>query len=271
MRFPPARQHLYQLLQAPVLNLAEAALYIAQEEYPELEVTVYLNILDTMAHQAKEQLPDVDYPLRVVQALNRYLFEDLGYRGNPKDYYDPRNSFLNDVLDRRTGIPITLSLVYLEVARRIGFPMVGINFPGHFLIQPDRADIDFYVDPFHGGEILFAQDCQDRLAQIYGQPVEMQARFTEAVTPQQLLIRMLLNLKQIYLHQNQLPQCLAASERILLIDPHSADLRDRGILYYRLGQWLAARQDLTEYLEMNPEPEDAALIHQLLEQIDQKT
>jgi regulator of sirC expression with transglutaminase-like and TPR domain len=133
MDFPLARQRLYRLLhQSEPFSLAEAALYIAQETYPDLQVEVYLSTLDEMAATICSHLPQERYPLKVIQTINQHLFETLGFRGNEQDYYDPRNSFLNDVLERRTGIPITLSLVYLEVAQRIDFPMVGINFPGHF-------------------------------------------------------------------------------------------------------------------------------------------
>ncbi len=268
MEFPRARQRLHQLLQTPNFNLAEAALCIAQEEYPDLKVDDYIAALDAMATEVQAHLPDVAYPLRVIQTLNHYLFEDLGYVGNQEDYYDPRNSFLNEVINRRTGIPLTISLVYLEIARRIDFPMVGVNFPGHFLIRPEQDDVDFHVDPFHGGEILFAQDCQERLTQLYGQPIEMQSSFLSPVTPQQFLTRMLMNLKQIYLHLKELPKCLAVSERILLINPHSEELRDRGILYFKLGYWAAAQHDLTDYLGTYPSAEDKSLINQLLDHMD---
>lgn len=268
MEFPRARQRLHQLVQNASFDLAEAALCIAQEEYPDLEIETYLAALDTIAGEIRARLPDVTYPLRVIQAINGYLFDELGYTGNQQDYYDPCNSFLNDVIDRRTGIPLTLSLVYLEVARRIDFPMIGVNFPGHFLIRPERDDVDFHIDPFHCGDVLFAQDCQNRLTQIYGQPIEMQARFMQTVTPQQFLTRMLLNLKQIYLHLKQLQKCLAVSERILLINPQSEELRDRGLLYYQLDHWAAARQDFTDYLDIYPLAKDKALINQLLEHID---
>ncbi len=263
-----ARQQFQQILQAPTFDLAEAALYIAQDEYPELEVDAYLNALDTMADEVRERLPDVDYPLRVIQTLNRYLFDDLGYTGNQQHYYDPRNSFLNDVIDRRTGIPITLSLLYLEIARRIDFPMVGINFPGHFLIRPHREDTDFHIDPFHGGEVLFVQDCQDRLRQIYGQPVNLQARFMDTITPPQFLTRLLSNLKQIYLNHKQRSKCLTVSDYLLLIHPQSPELRDRGVLHYQMGHWDAAKQDLWAYLDTYPLAEDRTLINQLLDQID---
>ncbi len=168
MQFSQTRQYLCQLLrQDAPFNLAEAALYIALEEYPDLNIQTYLQRLDRMAEEVSQGLPPEPYPLKILQTINRYLFETLGFQGNERDYYDPRNSFLNEVLDRRTGIPITLSLVYLEIARRIGFPMTGINFPGHFLIRPEQEGMELWVDPFHQGEILFPEDCKNRIEALY--------------------------------------------------------------------------------------------------------
>ena len=268
MNFSFARQHFYEAIHQPQINLAEAALYIAQEEYLNLEVEAYLNALDTMADEVKERLPAERYPLRILQTINQYLYDDLGFTGNTTDYYDPRNSFLNEVIDRRIGIPITLSLVYLEIAKRIDFPMVGVGFPGHFLIRPALDEMEIHVDPFHRGEILFNQDCQERLVQIYGPSVELRPVFFEEVSPQQFLIRMLNNLKHIYLEQNQISKCLAATEQLLLIAPRATEeLRDRGILYYQLGRWAEARQDLEDYLASDPQMEDLPLIHQILSRI----
>lgn len=270
MKFSPPRQQLYHLLRHSTQpDLAAAALYIAQEEYPILDVEAYLNALDTMALEIEERLPSDPYPLKVLQTINRYLYEDLGFTGNTQCYYDPRNSFLNDVIDRRIGIPITLSLVYMEIARRIQFPMVGINFPGHFLIRPDRDDMNIYVDPFFQGELLFEQDCCDRITQVFGQPMELRPEFFAIVSPQQFLIRMLTNLKQIYLNDNLLEKCLGASEQILLVDPKFySELRDRGILYYHVGRWSEARQDLQEYLAHSPSPEHIPLVQKLLNQMN---
>lgn len=271
MNLPLARQCLLQALQQPQIDLAVAALYIAQDEYPDLEVAQYLTVLDHMAAAVGDRLPAVHYPLRILQTLNQYLFEELGFAGNQLEYYDPRNSFLNQVIDRRTGIPITLALVYLEVARRINFPMVGVGFPGHFLIRPDREDMEIHVDPFHRGEILFPQDCQERLSQIFGPGVELRPIYFQAVTPQQFLVRMLTNLKQLYLHQNRLEKCLNMSEMLLLVEPSaSQELRDRAILYYQVGRWSEAYRDLQSYLNHHPTAEDRPLIVQLLERIAQQ-
>ncbi|MCA1993127.1 MAG: transglutaminase-like domain-containing protein, partial [Coleofasciculus sp. S288] len=216
MNFSLGRQNFYQEISQPdaQIDLAKAALYIAQEEYPDLEIDAYLNALDVMAAEVEERLPVARYPLRVIQSLNQYFYNDLGYKGNTSNYYDPRNSFLNDVIDQRTGIPLSLSLVYLEVARRLDFPMVGVNMPGHFLIRPEFEEVGIFVDAFNLGEILFEQDCQERLAQIYGRPMQLQPSFTETVSSKQLLGRLLTNLKKIYLQRRDLIKALAAVERM---------------------------------------------------------
>jgi regulator of sirC expression with transglutaminase-like and TPR domain len=270
MDFPLGRRNFYAEIKQPdaQIDLAKAALYIAQEEYPNLDIDAYLNALDTMAAEVEERLPVERYPLRIIQTLNRYFYDDLGYTGNTSDYYDPRNSFLNEVIDRRMGIPITLSLVYLEVTRRLDFPMVGINMPGHFLIRPEFEEVGIFVDAFNRGEILFEQDCQERLAQIYGRPVELQPGFTEPVSPRNLLARMLTNLKLIYLNRTNWTKSLAAVERLLLLFPDaSTELRDRGLLYYQLRDWSKAAQDLEVYLTMVPNADDANAIRRLLEQL----
>lgn len=273
MDFPIARQQFYQEIHQPEfeINLAKAALYLAQEEYPDLDVAEYLNALDTMAAEVSERLPLENYPLRIIQVINQYLFEDLGFRGNIDQYYDPRNSYLNQVIDRRTGIPLTLSLVYLEISQRIDFPMVGVNMPGHFLIRPTVAEMEVFVDPFHQGEILFAEDCQNRLSQIFGRSIEIQPEFVAPVAPRQFLGRMLGNLRAIYLSRGELSKALGVIDRILLLFPDSPDnRRDRGVLYYHLGQWIEAQRELEAYLSEVPAAEDSKTILDLLQRIQNR-
>lgn len=270
MDFPRSRLFFYQEISQPdeQLDLAKAALYIAQEEYPHLDPAEYLNALDTMATEVQERLPVEPYPLRIIQSINHYLYDDLGFTGNTADYYDPRNSFLNEVIDRRTGIPITLSLVYLELARRIDFPMVGVGMPFHFLIRPAIAEMQIFVDAFNYGEVLFAEDCQEKLTPIFGKPVRLQPQLLEAVTPRHFLARMLTNLKVIYLKRQELEKALTAVERILLLFPGvPVELRARGLIYYQLGHWAAAGDDLETYLAQVPNAEDAPAIRRLLSEM----
>ncbi|MBW4493437.1 MAG: SirB1 family protein [Oscillatoria princeps RMCB-10] len=270
MDFPLARQYFYQEIDQPDerIDLAKAALHIAQEEYPQLDPAEYLSALDTMAAEVSERLPAQRYPLRVIQTVNQYLYSDLGFTGNSADYYDPRNSFLNDVIDRRTGIPITLSLLYLEIARRIDFPMVGVGMPGHFLIRPDFEGAGICVDAFNAGEILFPEDCKERLSRMYGHRVALQPEFLEPVSPRHFLARMLSNLKLIYVSQGDAPRALAAVDRILLLFPETpTELRDRGILYYQLGYRPEAIRELEVYLARVPGAGDAGAIRQLVQRL----
>jgi regulator of sirC expression with transglutaminase-like and TPR domain len=270
MEFPAARHRFYQEINQPEekIDLVKASLYIAQEEYPDLDVDRYLKMFKSMASELKERLPSEAYPLRIIKTINQYLFEDLGFRGNTENYYDTQNSFLNDVMSRRTGIPITLSLVYLELARRIDFPMVGIGMPGHFIIRPDFEDAGIFVDVFNQGEVMFPHDCQEKLTQLYGQAVQMRPEFLTPIPPRLFLVRILTNLKMIYLQHGEAKKCLAAIERILLIFPDQPDqLRDRGLLYYQSHRWSEARQDLESYLNILPHAADAVVIRQLLDRM----
>ena len=248
------------------INLAKAALFYAQAEYPNLELDNYLNRLDVMAAEVQGRLPEGRYPLKVINTINNYLFADLGYQGNSKTYYDPRNSFLNNVIDRRTGIPITLSVIYLEVAKRINFPMVGIGMPGHFIIRPNFEEVGIFVDVFNQGEILFEQDCAAKLEQVYQKPVKLEPRFLAPVSNRQILARMLTNLKYVYLNNQRLSKCLAVISGILTLFPDNPnELRDRGLIYYQLDRQKQAYQDLECYLAILPNAEDAPMIRNLLE------
>ncbi|HLP91287.1 MAG TPA: SirB1 family protein [Nostocaceae cyanobacterium] len=271
MNYSSARQYFYQEIQKPdeLMDLARAALYIAGEEYPDMDPEEYINALDMMAEEVQERLPTPRYPLRVIQTINQYLYEDLGFKGNQKDYYDPRNSFLNQVIDRRLGIPITLALVYMEIAQRLDFPMQGVGMPGHFLIRPNIPDMEIFVDAFNNGEVMFAEDCQERLSQIYQQQVTLQPEFLAVVSKRQFLARMLTNLKYIYLQEQNLTKSLATVERILLLFPSAIlELRDRGLLNYQLGHFIQAKADLETYLHQVPTAEDANMIRQLLNRLE---
>lgn len=270
MIFSIAKQQFYQEINQPdsQIDLGKAALYIAQEQDADCEPQEYLNAFETMAAAVQERLPKQQYPLRVIQTLNQYLFQELGFMGNHENYYDPINSYLNQVIERRKGIPITLSIVYLEVAKRIDFPMVGIGMPGHFLIRPDFEEAGIYVDAFHQGEVLFPEDCEARLSQIYGQPVQLKPEFLAAVSHRHILARMLTNLKVIYMNTEAFESAVSMIEWILLLFPDAiTEKRDRGILYYQLNRWIEARQDLEDYLQQSPTPQDASVIRQLLANI----
>lgn len=250
------------------INLDKATLFIAKTEYPDLDIAHYLETLDDMANQVRDRLPDGHYPLKIIQALNQYLYKELNFSGNKNDYYNPRNSFLNDVLDRRVGIPITLSLVYLEIAKRIEFPMEGIGMPGHFLIRPQFKDVGIFVDAFHGGEVLFPQDCENLLSQIYQRPVEIKEEFLQPIDKRSFVARMLTNLKGIYLNQSQFEKALETVEWLLMLFPDMPhERRDRGLISYQLGYFQQTQQDLEFYLNLLPQAPDAFTLRKLLQQL----
>ncbi|HWR17010.1 MAG TPA: transglutaminase-like domain-containing protein [Terriglobales bacterium] len=241
------------------ISVARAALTIARMEYPNLEVDQYIERLEWYAARVEQMLPSVPETPQVIAALNYVLFEEEKFRGNSDDYYDPRNSFLNDVLDRRTGIPITLALVYMEVAHRIGFPLFGVGMPGHFLLKHYDVDgSETLLDPFHAGSILSADDCQERLNQIYAGQVPLQPEFLHTVTRRQWLTRMLNNLRQIYLNRRDFKRALIVVDLVLAIHPRSAeDRKERGMLRYAVGQLRGAAEDLETYVRMAPDASDA--------------
>ncbi|MBE9140482.1 tetratricopeptide repeat protein [Nodosilinea sp. LEGE 07088] len=265
------RERLYHELRRPdnEVNLARAALYMAQEDYPDLAIADYLTMLDRMAETLSQRLPPSPYPLKIIGAINDYLFGELNFQGNRIAYYDPRNSFLNEVLERRVGIPITLSLVYLELAQRIGFPMAGVSMPGHFLIRPTVDDMDLFVDPFNQGEVLFEQDCRERIGQMFGDSAQLEPQQLAPITPTVFLARMLTNLKMIYLQNKNVPKALDAINRILLIYPEAVtEWRDRGLIHYQQGQLETAQLDLERYLYQHPDATDAFEIRRVLDQIE---
>jgi regulator of sirC expression with transglutaminase-like and TPR domain len=270
---PPCRSAFARLVSQPepMIDLAEAALLLASEEYPGLEVGRYLSRLDRMASEVQARVGLVEDPHRVIAALNAYLFQEQGFHGNTEDYYDPRNSFLNEVLDRRTGIPITLSAVYIEVGRRVGCRLQGVGMPGHFLVKYVSPDEEIVLDPFHDGAILSAADCQRILDRVYEGKVAFDPRFLATVGTRQILARMLSNLKAIYFHRHAYAKALSVVERLLILDPRAAiEIRDRGLLFCQLRQYATALTDLDQYLKLVPEAEDAEVIRDHLRSIRQR-
>ncbi len=213
------------------LDLARAALLIASEEYPGLDSLRYIAKLEVMAAAVRPAVTTTDDPTLKIEYLNAYLFEKRGFRGNAEEYYDVRNSFLNDVIDRRLGIPITLSIIYMEVGRRVGMPLQGIGMPGHFIMKYAEPGSDIYIDPFNRGRILSRQACEELIQQLYGEPVAFQESFLAPVTKPQILARVLMNLKAIYIHTKDHLKALSVIERLLIIQPDlEQETKDRAAL-----------------------------------------
>ena len=239
------------------IPLAEAALIMACEEYPQLELSPYLDMLDRIAETAMQKRNVSESPLDTVENINAVLFETYGFRGNSDDYYDPRNSFFNDVLERRLGIPITLSVLYVEVSRRLDFPIVGVGMPGHFLVKYSDRSEEFFVDPYNRGEILTRDDCRTRLQERYGDAIEFNDRILARATNKQVLWRMLNNLKDIYLKGHAIDKCLSIVDMMLMVDSEDLNqFRDRGLLRLQLRQFDGAGRDLEHYLQHSPNAED---------------
>jgi regulator of sirC expression with transglutaminase-like and TPR domain len=254
------RRRLEDILARPdrEVDLAEAALLVAAEEYEGLDVRSYLLRLDEMGADLRQRLDDEPRPERAIMALNRYLFQEQGFRGNAEQYYDARNSYLNDVIDRRTGIPITLSAVFMEVARRAGLEVEGVGLPGHFVVRVLTPARPLLVDPFHGGTLLTEKDCQDRLDRIFNGKVKLEAEMLRPCRRKEMLERILRNLKAIYLRDQDQDRALRVVDLLVRIQPGSAeDLRDRGVLYAALDCYGLAARDLESYLALAPRAKDA--------------
>lgn len=245
------------------IDLGRAALTMVECDCPGLDVDGYVAKIDRIASAVKRRSSDAAGVTRMVAALNYVLFQELGFRGNREHYYDPKNSFLNEVIDRKLGIPISLSLLYMEVGRRLGLNVDGVGFPGHFLVNVGGRENEIIIDPFNSGAIKSRQSLDELLHGLYGDRVVFRAEFLDAVTKKQLLTRMLTNLKAIYRNEGNLVKSLSVVERLLILDPLSADhLRDRGVIYLKLECFNQARADFETYLSRKPDADDASEVRE---------
>ena len=247
------------------IELARACLLIAEDAYPGLDVDGYVGEIERFAKRLRTRfVPEAAAEDRVI-ALNEFLFDDLGFGGNTDDFYDPRNSYLNEVIDRRTGIPITLAVLYMEIGRRIGLPFEGVSFPGHFLVRLPLRGGTLVLDPFSGGIPQSETELRERLKRVIprealggvpvaGLPLD---QFLEPASNRQILARLLRNLKGIYREKDQPQRLLEVLNRMIVVAPEAAaELRDRGLVYLRLECWRPALKDLAGYLEREPEATD---------------
>lgn len=254
------------------IDVAEGSLLIAAEQSPDLDVAAYLGRLDALAAELRPAVEATLPGLPCIHALNQGFFEELGFRGNQEDYEDPRNSFLDHVLERRTGIPITLSIVYVEVARRLGLEAAGVGFPGHFLaklsgVQTPEGNDEVVVDAFFG-RIVELGECQERLRQALGPGAQLGPDSLRAATPREILIRVLTNLKNHHLRRAEPLDALSCIDRILMLWPEAAiEYRDRGLINDRLGFADAARDDLERFLELAPGHPTTDAVRTTLEQL----
>jgi regulator of sirC expression with transglutaminase-like and TPR domain len=250
------------------IDLGRAALAIARQEYPDLKIDDCLSQLDRLGQAVELRMGDEKNPYRIIAALNTVLFKEQGFQGNRSEYYDPKNSFLNDVIIRKKGIPISLSVIYMEVARRVGLSLEGVGFPGHFLVKYHDGDIEILIDVFNDGEIRAREDLNQMLQQLYRGQVSYQPGFVAASGKRDILRRMLNNLKWIYLERGEPLKTLSVLDQLVILDPSSAsEIRDRGLLYITLERYAQALEDLESYLRLAPNADDAAMVKTQIEAV----
>src|SRR5579859_3648269 len=236
------------------IPLARGALLIAKEEYPDLDVEKYLDQISVLTAEAEPLVRTGEDTIEKVQLLSEFLFGQKGFDGNREAFGDPRNSFLNDVLERRLGIPITLAVLYIEIGRRLGLNLFGVSFPTHFLVKAVDERGELIIDPFNAGMILSLDEIKARLTQIYGQPVDVNPAMLKAVGARHILGRMLRNLKNIYSSGADWARALSALDRLLMLDPRSLEeVLERGALYERLECFGPALEDFRSFLTQAPD------------------
>ena len=270
----PSSNAFAQLVKLPdsAIPLAQAALLLASDEYPGLDVDAYLRRLETLAAQAPSGVYDGD-PQHSLSELSQYLFYQTRFAGNAEKYYDPRNSYLNDVLDRRLGIPITLSIIMIDIGARLNIPLRGVGLPGHFLVRHVAADPPLFADPFNHGQLLSAVDCHEIAAKIFNDQIRISPQVLEPVGNLYILQRMLLNLKIIYTQSNDHPRAARVITRLLQTQPEAPFpglFRDRGYSLMQMKQIRPALCDMTHYLELAPGATDADVVERQIEMLLEK-
>jgi regulator of sirC expression with transglutaminase-like and TPR domain len=253
------RQELRQLLaEGSTFDIVEAGLWVAAEEYPDLDVEHTAARVRLISAEGARLARGLTNPFARLDVLRGFLYDDLGFRGNETEYNDPRNSFLNEVLDRRLGNPLSLSILFLDVARAAGFQAHGVGLPGHFVTSATYEGRTLLVDPYHCGQVISEDDCRHLVSKTTGRPSLFRRELLEGADERMMLTRMLLNLKYIYVKSEDYRRALAAVERLLLVSPRdSTEIRDRGFLYAHLGHPGAAVSDLESYLALVPSARDA--------------
>ncbi len=248
------------------IDLARAALLVSATEEPDIEIDQQLGLLDSLAAAASRRLGKGGSPLYCANTLSEYLFEEVGFRGNEEDYYDPRNSFLDEVLRRRLGIPITLSLVYIEVGKRLGLPMVGVGMPGHFLIR-HRDETGLVLDAFEKGIVLSEEECIQRFRQVAPPRVPWNSSHLDPISNREFIARMLRNLKGIFWDRKDFHRALPMVDRLVVLEPDVIqERRDRGLVHYQLQNYPEALEDLEFYVDYGRSASDGG-VHRLVREL----
>jgi len=269
-KFDPFVSEWISFSKNPNYNLIEKCLKLGQIiEYPELNISKYIEKINEMGNSLKIKIGEVKNPTYLISVLNEYLFDELGFHGAEEDYYDPVNSFLNVVLDKKTGIPITLSILYSEVAKHIGLDLRIVGFPGHVVVKYKKEMI---LDPFYRGRLLTIEDLEKILNRNFGEDVEFVPEYLNEATTEQLLTRLLRNLKNAYTQSYAYDNAMKCTDMILGMQPESSEeIRDKGILEERLLRYDKALPLLNKYLELEPEADDADFILELIKSVREKS
>jgi len=267
--FDPFVAEWFSFVKNPNFNLVEKCLKFAQIlEYPDLNVEEYIKKINQIGMSLKESINDVKNPTYLISMLNEHLFENLDFSGDVDDYYNPKNNFLNEVIDKKSGIPITISILYVEIAKFIGLDLKIVGFPSHILVKYNEEMI---LDPFDDGSLLDVDDLQEILDNNFDGQLEFQPEFLDEIGSEQILIRMTRNLKNSYVQSFVYDKALRCINMVLAIDPESPeDIRDKGILEERLLNSEVALKYLNKYLEINPNAEDIDFILELIRSIKTK-
>jgi len=268
--FDPFAAEWISYAKSPQYTLVEKCLKLSQMlEFPNLDISEYVQKLGSFEQGLRDHVSDVKNPIYQVSMLNEYMFDILGFEGDDDDYYNPRNNFLNVVIEKRSGIPITLSIIYIEVAKAIGLELKPVGFPGHFLVKYSE---ELILDPFNRGSLLDIEDLQDILDATYGEGVEFEPEYLNDIEPEKILTRILRNLKGSYIESFSYQKAMHCINMVLGIEPDSPeDIRDKGIVQIRLLQWDLALISLNKYLELAPEAYDVDDILEMIKSIKEKS
>jgi regulator of sirC expression with transglutaminase-like and TPR domain len=251
----------------PGLDLA--ALQLASIEYPEISPDPFLELLDSYARELGERISRTTDGEEFIHTMNEYLFEELGFQGNQHDYYHPGNSCLNEVLTKRVGIPISLSVVYMEIARRLGRTVHGIGLPGHFIVQYEDEHVTAFIDPFHTGRLMFDTECFDLAQEITGLDVSADPGVLKPVSKRQILLRMLNNLRSVYFQRREPSRAIEVLGLLIEADPGSPEeYKQRGVCLAQVQRFEEARQNLESYLRLSPEAPDRDPVSEQIERIN---
>jgi len=267
--FDPFVAEWFSFVKNPNFNLVEKCLKFAQIlEYPDLDVDEYIQKINRIGMSLKESINDVKNPTYLISMLNEHFFENLGFNGDEDDYFNPKNSFLNEVIDKKSGLPITISILYVAVAKFIGLDLKIVGFPSHILVKYNEEMI---LDPFYDGNLLDVDDLQEILDTNFDGQLKFKPEFLDEIDSEQILVRMARNLKNSYVQSFVYDKALRCTNMVLAIEPESPeDIRDKGILEERLHNSEAALKYLNKYLEINPNAEDIDFILEMIRSIKTK-